>query len=259
MKIEELKLNIIPFIKEAGTILKENLFKEKGIEHKTNLELVTKMDKFTEDFLFKKLSNLYPEIGFLSEEGTDISGTTSLRWILDPLDGTTNYSKGIPWFNISLALEDKGAIISAVVYNPCNEELFYAALGEGSYLNGAKCCISKEKEIENSIIATGFPYYYKENEGKIFQNHRNMSMKTLGLRRFGSAALDLSYVACGRYDGFFEEGLKPWDLAAGKLLITEAGGTITNYKGNELNIFKDKNCIASNGLIHQKMRDILDN
>jgi myo-inositol-1(or 4)-monophosphatase len=189
------------------------------------------------------------------ESGASAEGQSEWRWIIDPLDGTTNYAHGYPCFCVSIALEQAGTLELGVIYDPLREELFAARRGDGATLNGRPIRVSEVSEMNRAMLCTGFPYNVRERDD--FARHfSNFIMRAQAVRRDGSAALDLAYVACGRFDGFWEEGLRPWDVAAGVLLIQEAGGRSSHYDGAPFDIYTPP-IIASNGLIHEEMMSIL--
>ncbi len=243
--------------KEAGKFLKMNLGKVKNIERKREeINLVTEIDKGSEKKIIEFIKNKFPNHSILAEESGETSKTSEYKWIIDPLDGTTNYTHSFPVFCVSIALEYKGEVIIGVVYDPNFDELFYAEKGKGAFLNGKKISVSKTDKLIKSMLATGFPYNVKENPDNCVEHFVNFLMEAQAIRRLGSAALDLVYVACGRLDGFWEVDLNPWDVAAGKIIIEEAGGMITDFYGNKFSIYT-KGVVASNGLIHQQMLEVI--
>ncbi len=241
--------------KKAAKVLKENQYSSLQVELKGEIDLVTRMDKESEKIITDHIRKHFPSHKIVSEEGTKIEGKKYV-WYIDPLDGTTNYAYGLPWYGVSIGLMEEGVPLVGVIINPANGDLFYAKRGEGSYYNSVKICVSSRKTVNESLLATGFPYYVRKIPQRVISNLKKFLVYSRGVRRFGAASLDLAYVALGRYDGFWEEGLKPWDTAAGILLVTEAGGKISNYKGDKYSIFSDT-IVASNGFIHQEMIDIL--
>jgi len=242
---------------KAGRMLKENLGRSIHIEYKdNNLNLVTEMDKRAERMITEHLKRRFPAHNIIAEEGTRINQKSEFLWIIDPLDGTTNYAHRIPWFAVSIALHGKGDPLVGVIYNPSRDEMFTAISGEGAYLNGLPMRVSTREDVSSSLLCTGFPYYIREKPDRVINNMRKFLLKTGGVRRFGAAALDLAYVSAGIYDGFWEEGLKPWDTAAGILMVEEAGGRITNFKGENYKVSDDA-IVASNGRIHNGMLEII--
>jgi myo-inositol-1(or 4)-monophosphatase len=241
--------------KEAGKFLKHNLGKVREINLKSGQErnLVTEIDKKSEELIVCTIRKHFPNHDILAEEsGSEHGKKSDYRWIIDPLDGTTNYTHGLPIFCASIGLERKGEIIAGVIYDPNLDELYSAEKGRGAFLNGRRLRVSQTQELKQSLLVTGFPYNVTENPDNCIEHFVNFLVTAQAVRRMGSAAIDLAYVAAGRYDGFWEVNLNPWDMAAGVVLIREAGGKITDFKGNEINIY-GKRIVASNGLIHDEM------
>lgn len=251
-------LNVaIEVAKEAGKFLKINLGKVKNIESKKEeINLVTEIDKGSERKIIEFIKSKFPHHGILAEESGEESLISDYKWIIDPLDGTTNYTHSFPVFCVSIALEYKGEVILGVIYDPNFDEIFWAEKGKGAFLNGRKISVSKTDKLIKSMLATGFPYNVREDPDNCIEHFVNFLMEAQAIRRLGSAALDLAYVACGRLDGFWEVNLNPWDVAAGKIIIEEAGGTVTDFYGNKFNIYT-KGVVASNGLIHQQMLEVI--
>lgn len=252
------KKTAIAAAKTTGLLLKKNIDKAHRIEFKGAIDIVTEMDTKAENLIIKTLKDTFPEHGILTEESREQKTNSEYRWIIDPLDGTTNYSHGFPVFCVSIALERNNAIILGVVYNPMLNELFTAEKGKGAYLNNKKIKVSDIKELAKSLLATGFPYDIRTSEQNNIANFARFSVKAQAIRRAGSAALDMCYVACGRFDGFWELKLKPWDTAAAMLIVNEAGGMVADFKGNPFS-FDSGETLASNGLIHADMINILQN
>ena len=195
-------------------------------------------------------------MGFYRKSRRQLQAQGRLRWIIDPLDGTTNYAHGYPVFCVSIALENKGKVILGVVYDPMREEMFVAVHGKGAYLNGKKISVSDCSNISKSLLATGFPYDIRESKENNLDYFNSMAINVQAIRRAGAAALDLANLAAGRFDGFWELKLKPWDTAAGGLLVTEAGGVISDIAGKKWNL-QSPSLLASNGLIHEQMIKVL--
>ena len=204
---------------------------ELQIEAKGDNDYVTRVDKEAEQAIIHKIKQSFPEHSFVGEEGGVVAGDDDFKWIIDPLDGTTNFIKGIPHFAVSIALMHKGRLDQSVVFDPIRGELFTASRGTGAQLNGFRLRASKAKELSQTILATSFPFRNKTNLPKYLQGFNKIFMQAGDIRRSGSAALDLAYVAAGRYDGYWESGLKPWDIAAGELLVRESGGLVTDFAG----------------------------
>lgn len=241
---------------EAGKMLRENILNSRKIYYKGEVDLVTDSDNNSQNIIFSHLSSNFPLHDFLAEEGLSKQQGAEFRWIIDPLDGTTNFAHGFPVFCISIALERNGVLKLGLVYDPMREEMFIAQEGEGAFLNDKKIKVSKVVELNKSLVATGFPYDLRESEENNVIHFNNFLTRVQALRRCGSAAMDLCYVACGRFDGFWELKLNPWDVAAGSLIVSEAGGKVSDFRGNSLDIY-DSEILASNGLIHQQMIQIL--
>lgn len=254
--LPSLKDIAIKAAKKAGKLLKENLNKEKKIEFKGEVDLVTDLDRASERLIIDILKSGFPESGILTEEREEIHALNDYRWIVDPLDGTTNYAHSYPVFCVSIALEKKGEIILGVVYDPNFEELFVAEKGRGVTLNGEVIAVSKVSDLSRSLLSTGFPYDIRTSPDNNLDFFASFALKAQAIRRAGSAALDLCYVACGRFDGFWELKLKPWDVAAGGLMVLEAGGMLTDFKGTLFSI-NSKETLATNGKLHEEMMEVL--
>jgi myo-inositol-1(or 4)-monophosphatase len=240
----------------AGEILiKKNRLRNK-IRYKGRVNLVTAADLASEKYIIRTIVKKYPHHSLLAEETPAAEKKSEFRWVIDPLDGTTNYAHGFPFYCVSIALEYSGEIIVGAVYDPEREELFSAYLGGGADLNGRKIGVTSEARLARSLLATGFPYDIGTTQEDNLNNYTRFARLSRGIRRAGSAALDLCYVACGRCDGFWELKLSPWDTAAGRLIVEEAGGKVTDFKGRPYSIY-DKYIIASNGHIHSQMKKIL--
>ncbi len=245
--------------RDAGQILLEKFGRKISISKKGDINLVTEADLASEALIIERIKSYYPRHSILAEESGEaviIGGDNTWKWIIDPLDGTTNYAHGYPCFCVTIALEHEGEIVIGVTYDPTRNELFAAEKGRGATLDNKPIRVSAETKLADSLIVTGFPYDFKQKP----QFERSLTeflLKSRGVRRDGSAAIDMAYVACGRFDGFWEEGLSPWDVAAGKLLIEEAGGQVTYYDGSPFSIYAPPIC-ASNGGIHGEMLAILN-
>lgn len=248
---------IIEVIKYSGdNIIMKHYGSKKEINFKGEIDLVTNADKESESYIIDKISKKFPNHQILCEESNAINADgTSFKWIVDPLDGTTNFSHDYPLFGISIALEVEGKVILGVVYDPLHKELFYATKEGGAYLNGKAIKVSKIDSLNKSLVATGFGYDIRYNPGKSIDYFAKMLLKTQAMRRDGSAALDLCYVASGRFDAFYELRLYPWDVAAGSLIVEEAGGEITDYQGNSCTIYR-REILASNALIHNEILEV---
>lgn len=244
--------------REAGAVLVDRLGRALQVSSKGDIDLVTEADLASEKLIIERIKSHYPRHAILAEESgaTEIvAGTSDWKWIIDPLDGTTNYAHGYPCFCVSIGLERAGSIEIAVIYDPMRDEVFAAERGQGATLNGRPMRVSVIEDLNSAMLCTGFPYNVRERPN-FERDFANFTMEAQAVRRDGSAAIDLAYVACGRFDGFWEDGLNAWDVAAGLLLIEEAGGLVTDFAGGKLNIYTPK-VLASNGLIHNAMRRVL--
>ena len=244
--------------RDAGQLLLEKFDRGIAIHKKGDIDLVTAADLASEALIIERIKSYYPRHSILAEESGEavvIGDGTMWKWIIDPLDGTTNFAHGYPCFCVTLALEHEGEIKIGVTFDPTRDELFAAEHGQGASLNGKPIRVSKAEELSESLIVTGFPYDFKRRED--FARHLTQFLiHSRGVRRDGSAAIDLAYVACGRFDGMWEEGLNPWDMAAGILLVEEAGGQVSGYDNSKFSIYSPP-MVASNGLIHSQMLDVL--
>ncbi len=239
---------------EAGEVLKKYWGKLNQIQEKTfSWDLVTEADKESEEVILNELKTRFPDHSILSEEaGEYLLEESPYCWVVDPLDGTTNYTHQYPFVSISIALLHKGSPLVGVVYNPILEELFQGEKGHGSQLNGTPLRVSSVDSLEKSLLSTGFAYDRKTNPDNNYAEFCRMTHISQGVRRGGSAAIDLAYVAAGRLDGYWEKGLNPWDIAAGILLIEEAGGKVTAYNGEPVDIPSGR-LVVSNGAIHSEL------
>lgn len=241
-EVEELALG-------AGAILKKYYSKVHRITKKPGAGIVTEADLASENYLLKKIFRKFPESSIITEESGEHRGAKSLVWIMDPLDGTTNYAHAFPWFCVSIGVQVDGEMAAGAILNPISQELFLAEKGKGAWLNGKRIRVSKIKRLDEALLGTGFYYSSGKQLRAELSVFSSLADKTLGIRRPGAAALDLAYVACGRYDGFWERRLAPWDVAAGILLVTEAGGKVSDYRGQPTDIYR-RELVATNGLLH---------
>lgn len=248
--------------REAGALLLTFFHRGVKMEYKgqSGVDLVTEADRTSEKLIVERLRSAFPDHGIVGEEGARTAGAGNYRWYVDPLDGTTNFAHGLPVFCVSLGLEyvsspeqSQGEIVAGVVYDPTRDELFSAERGHGVRLNGAPIHVSRTKELGSSLIATGFPSKKRHQNPNIHFYHE-ITLHSHGVRRAGAAAIDLSYVACGRYDGYWEFNLNPWDTTAGVLLVEEAGGTVTEFDGGTFQLRTPRELLASNGLIHEELK-----
>lgn len=249
--------------RQAGGLLRG--FYEKGVatEYKGDVDLVTEADRASEQLIGERLHAAFPSHGVYGEEGTREQLDSEYRWYIDPLDGTTNFAHGFPAFCVSMGLEQRaaglapeadGEMIAGVIYDPLRDEMFSAERGRGAWLNGRRLHVSKTKELAEALTATGFPSHKRHNSPNI-HFYQQITLRSHGVRRAGSAALDLAYVACGRLDGFWEFNLNPWDTSAGVLLVEEAGGTIGHFDGGKFTL-DSREVLATNGLIRGELQHI---
>lgn len=253
--LAELCQETAALIREVGAFLAQELgkVKEQSIEHKSLNSLVSYVDKTAEQRLVAGCRQILPEAGFLTEEEmVEQDLDKAWRWIIDPLDGTTNFLHQLPFFSISVALQYQAKTVLGLVYEVNRAELFYAWKGSGCFLNGEKVSVTNRSELSETLLATGFPYYDFERTQGYLQMLGTLMQKTRGLRRCGSAALDLAYTAAGRFDAFFEYSLAPWDVAAGAFLVQEAGGLVCDYSGEDNYIF-GREILASNPQIKEEL------
>jgi myo-inositol-1(or 4)-monophosphatase len=242
--------------RSAGEILRLHLQKERDIVYKGVIDLVTDADKASEAEIIRMIRSTFPEHAILAEESLYSPAESDYCWIIDPLDGTTNYTHRYPFFCISIGVKQGSEMLVGVVYDPIGNEMFSAIAGSGAWLNGQPITVSKEADIDHALLGTGFPYDRRQHGDFYMAMYRDFMLQCQGIRRDGAAALDLCYVACGRFDGFWELKLKPWDMAAGALIIQEAGGQVSNFYGEAFSI-ETSHVLASNGKIHNAMREIL--
>jgi myo-inositol-1(or 4)-monophosphatase len=236
--------------REAGALLR-SFFGKVEVEYKGDVDLVTQADRSSEKLIVERIRKQWPDHDLIGEEGSRRETGSDFRWYIDPLDGTTNFAHGLPVFCVSLALEYRGERIAGVVYDPCRDEMFAAEKAGGSELNGRTAHVSRTPRLAEALVATGFPSHKRHKNPNIHFYHQ-ITLRSHGVRRAGSAALDLCYVACGRYDAFWEFNLNPWDTAAGVLLVEEAGGRVTNFSDAPFTIDSGE-VLATNTLLHQEM------
>ena len=257
MHLKSLEAQVGDIAKETGTFIRtEPLNFDKGlVELKGKSDLVSYVDKGAEERIVAGLKDLIPQAGFLTEESTVEQKRAEYTWIIDPLDGTTNFVHGMPSFAVSIGLEHDGEMVLGVIYEVTHDELFTASKGEGAFLNGSKISVSAASRIDESLFATGFPIYNFEKIDEYLSILNQLMKNSHGLRRLGSAATDLAYVACGRCEGFFEYNLNPWDVAAGIILVQEAGGTVTDFAGGN-NFLEGRELIAA-GNVHADLLEVV--
>jgi myo-inositol-1(or 4)-monophosphatase len=269
MRMQEFKKIAIQAALKGGEILSRHRGKVKKIGYKSEVNLVTDVDRISEEAILRIIRSNFPDHALLTEESKEFipeneKSKSIYEWIIDPLDGTTNYAHGLPIYCVSIALEENGKIILGVVYNPNLDELFVAERGKGAFLSKGwgsakrkrKISVSQTAELLQSLLATGFPYDIRTSEINNLDHFSNFYKKAQAVRRGGSAVLDLCYLAMGRFDGFWELKLSPWDMAAGSLMVEEAGGKVTDFLGGPFNIYL-KEILATNGKIHQQMIEVL--
>ena len=239
---------------EAGSLLRYYFERRVAFEMKGEYDLVTEADRASEKLVVERLRQHFPEHSVVAEEGGGQDTSSEYRWYVDPLDGTTNFAHSYPVWNVTLGLEKAGEMIAGVVFDPTRNELFTAERGSGAFLNGKRISVSKAARVADSLFSTGFPNHNRAANPNLWFFHE-MAQTAHGVRRGGAAAIDLAYVACGRLDGFWEIGLSPWDLAAGILLVEEAGGTISDMKGGPLKI-RSPHLLTDNGLVHAEVLEV---
>jgi myo-inositol-1(or 4)-monophosphatase len=247
----ELLVRMTAIAREAGHLLMTYFERHIGFEYKGDVDLVTEADRASEKLIVQRIREAFPSHDVVGEEGTRKDTGSEFRWYVDPLDGTTNFAHGYPVFCVSLGVESSGAVIAGVLYDPTRDELFTAEKGKGATLNGRPIQVSKTKTLSESLLATGFPSQKRHKNPNIHFYHQ-LTLRSHGLRRAGSAALDLASVASGRYDGFWEFNLNPWDTSAGVLLVLEAGGAVTRFDGSPWRIDSSET-LASNTLLHPEL------
>lgn len=242
---------------KAGTFLRESKDKELKIERKSSsIDLVTQIDTEAEKIIVDSIRKKYPDHTILGEEGGESSTASPFRWIIDPLDGTVNFTHGLPIYCVSIGVEHNGTLIAGVVYDPNNGELYTAERGKGAYLNGERIHVSDTGKLIESVLITGFPYDIHKNPDYAIERFIDFLTQAQAIRRLGSAAIDLCYIAAGRADGFWEVFLKPWDIAAGILLVEEAGGKVTDFNGNPIDVHSPR-VLATNSTVHDQMLKVL--
>ena len=260
MELQQISASLNSIVTETGHFIAEQrkTFSLEAVSDKGLNQLVSYVDLEAEKLLVNALSKLVPEAGYITEENTSDVGRKTLNWIIDPLDGTTNFIHGLPVYSVSVALAQGQEVLVGSVYEIGRKELFSAWKNGGAWCNGQQIYVSKENELKNSLMATGFPYYDFEQMEAYIHTLKDLMQRTHGLRRMGSAAVDLAYVACGRFEGFFEYGLHAWDVAAGCLLVKEAGGTLCDFEGKNDYLF-GSSIVADNQCIHNALMEIIEN
>lgn len=253
MNLQELTIQVANLARSAGKMLIKELkdFSVEDVETKGRHDFVSYVDKNTEEMLVSELSKILPDAGFIAEENQDLKKAERFNWVVDPLDGTTNFIHGIPIFSISIALMDGEKVISGVVFEANLDECFYAWKNSHAFLNGKPIIVSRAEKLEDSLLATGFPYSDYSKLNPYLEMFTHLLRVSHGVRRIGSAAVDLAWVACGRFEGFYEYGLNPWDVAAGALIVERAGGQVTDFSCGKDYIF-GRELLATNSRIHDE-------
>ena len=258
--LQDLLQQLLPAIQSSVDFIRHErrTFSRSDVEHKSYNDLVSYVDRTAEEQLTEACGQIIPGSGFIREEGNDIHSQNDFRWIIDPLDGTTNFIHDLPAYCISLALQHQEKTVLGVVHDVTGGEVFTAIKGGGAYKDGQPIRVSAMQELRSALLGMGFPYAKSDKGDDYLAVLKEFLGKCRGMRRFGSAALDLAWVACGRLDGFYETGLQAWDVAAGALLILEAGGKVSDYKGTDNYVFGRK-VVGSNGHIHGEMLEVVRN
>ncbi len=239
--------------RQAGEILREGFGQNHRVEFKGELDLVTEMDRRSESFLIEQIRRRFPRHSVIAEESGLQAGDPESRWYLDPLDGTINYTHGVPIFTVSVAFARAGKLVLGAVYDPMQDECFSAELGKGAWLNGRALQVSARASLKESLLVTGFPSDMRTHPANNLDHYEHFAMRSRGVRRLGSAALDLSYVAAGRLDGYWELRINDWDVAAGSLLVQEAGGVVTTLQGADRALGPGESILASNPHLHPQL------
>jgi myo-inositol-1(or 4)-monophosphatase len=242
----------VEIAREAGALVVNYLERRVPFETKGEFDLVTAADRASEKLIVERLRSYFPAHAIMAEEGGGVENSSEYQWFVDPLDGTTNFAHSFPFFNVTLGLAHAGELVAGVVYDPVRQEMFTAERGAGAYLNNRRIHVSAAKQVSDSLASTGFPSRKRHHNINIHFYYQ-LAMASHGVRRTGSAALDLAYVAAGRLDFFWEFGLKPWDMAAGCLLVQEAGGRATDMRGGPHNVVTSDTLLADNGLLHDEI------
>lgn len=248
-----IKETLLRAARDAGNIMQQHFNGTYKISSKNSInDLVTEVDKLSEAAIVKDIRAQFPDHDILSEEAGELAGNSAYKWIVDPIDGTVNYAHGVPVCCVSIGVEKEGSIIMGAVYNPFMNEFYFAEKGKGATLNDKKIFVSENKNIESAFLVTGFPYQWEDMKNDPMEIFSYFVKQGSPVRRMGSAAIDLCWVACGRFDGFWEHNLNAWDAAAGFLIVEEAGGKVTDFKGDVYSPYQRK-LIATNGFIHKDL------
>ncbi len=251
--------DVIEAAKEAGELIRNKFRTEVEINFKSNeTDLVTEVDKASEKIILENIRKKYPSHEILAEESGETKTGSEFRWVIDPIDGTTNFAHGLPIFSVSIGVQKNGETIIGVIYDVMQDIVYSCEKGSGSFANGNKISVSSNENLRRGVLVTGFPYNIASNPENALEKFVALTKSARGIRRLGSAAIDLCYVAKGVFDGFWELFLNPWDICAGILLVEEAGGMVTDFFGNKIDIFS-KRILASNGKIHKSILEVLNN
>jgi len=258
MQLEQITIKVTEVAKQAGAFIREQrkIFDPAKIEYKGLNDLVSYVDKTAEQMIVAGLEKILPEAGFITEEKTKTKLAPQFNWVIDPLDGTTNFIHGLPVFSVSIALKEYDELVSGVVYEVNLDECFYASKGSPAYLNGHEIKVSDTPTLAKSLVATGFPYYDFTKQAAYIELFTELMRNTHGLRRMGSAAVDLAYTACGRFEAFYEYNLNAWDVAAGILIVKQAGGEVVNFKGGD-EVIDTRELVATNGKVTAELLDYI--
>jgi myo-inositol-1(or 4)-monophosphatase len=243
-------------VREAGAVLRDYYRSGVTVKYKGEIDLITEADRASEELILNRIRSVYPDCAILAEESGASANQSATLWIADPLDGTTNFAHGLPIFSVTMALVVNDVIEVGATYDPICEELYTARRGQGAYLNGERLHVSAAPSLDKALLVTGFPYDRRTNPNNNLKQFADFSLRAQGVLRLGSAALDLAAVAAGRLDGYWEYKINPWDIAAGVLLVQEAGGQVTMPDGSPLDLFA-RQVVASNGLVHDEMIGVL--
>lgn len=255
----ELKTTLTEATRAAGEIIRSYFHGVFRIDSKDSVNnLVTEVDRHAEDRIISIIKRDFPHHSIISEEVGELMQQSDYQWIIDPIDGTVNFAHGIPICCVSIGLRHEGKMLMGAVYNPMMDEFFFAERGKGAFLNGSPIRVSGKADFHKACLVTGFPYKWPDTKEHPIRVFERMILQGLPVRRLGSAAIDLCWVACGRFDGFWEYNLNAWDVAAGYLIVREAGGRISNFDGSDTTVF-DKETLATNGLIHEEMLRVINN
>ncbi len=258
MDLEKISLELKKITYAAGEILLKYMHKEKKIQHKSDINLLTNADQESEQFVVESLKNSFKDFGIIAEEGTAYESQNGYKWLIDPLDGTTSFAHDFPMFAVSIALTDENnEPILGMVYNPFFNELFHGIKGKGAFLNEKPIRVSQTSSINRALLGTGFPYDRRNRMDTLLKRLGNFLHEIQDIRRTGSSAIDICFVACGRLDGYYEEGLQAWDTAAALIIAKEAGGKATKFDNSKIDIFYPQ-MVVSNGFIHNDILKILD-